>query len=145
LGDRQRVIHVKKRSGLKDIPDNITQFIIKYIHSVHELEILLLLNDDARKEWGTAAIGTSLQIDPAVVEVVIESLESSRLVLYRDTSGERLYRTDPANTANVATLKELRKWYSSHRVRILTMIYAKPMNKIQTVADAFRFLKDEDE
>jgi hypothetical protein len=74
---------------------------------VHELEILLLLNNVASRECGTSEISPSLQIDRAVVEAVIKSLESRRPVLCRDARGERLYRIDSSDKAIVATLKEL--------------------------------------
>jgi hypothetical protein len=111
---------------------------------VHELEILVLLND-ASRERGSDAISKVLQIDRSVTESVIKSLESRRLVLSREASGERLYRVDSSNSAMVGTLKELSHWYSTHRVRILGMIYGKPLNNIQTFADAFRLREDEDE
>jgi hypothetical protein len=109
---------------------------------VHELDILLLLNDSGT-ECGTLVISRRLQIDRTMVEAIIKSLETRRLVIYRDVHGERLYRIDSSNPAMASTLNELGKWYSTHRVRILTMIYGKPLNNIQTFADAFRSRKDE--
>jgi hypothetical protein len=130
---------------LADIPERIERFVYRNVHSVHELEILLLMNDGAGKEWVTHEISERLQIDHGVVEAVIKSLETNKLVVCRDMSGERLYRIDSGNTPTLATLEELSKWYATHRVRILTMIYGKPLNNIQTFADTFRFRENDEE
>jgi hypothetical protein len=111
---------------------------------VHELEILLLVNRDASREFGTSEISERLQIDQTAIDAVMKSFAARGLVLYREAYGERLYRIDSSNKAIVAPLKELSQWYSTHRVRILEMIYSKPLKNIQTFADAFRFRKDED-
>jgi hypothetical protein len=130
---------------MNDIPDTVQRFIAKYIRSLDELEILLLLRQNPQKEWGAPAIAGALQLDRAIVEARLEALEASGLVAGRQVAAERLYRYDLCSGEHVHALTELAKWYSTHRVKVIALIFAQPQDKIQTFADAFRFRKEEED
>jgi len=51
-------------------------------------------------------------------------------------------RYAPAPPALDATVVQLARDYAERRVTVITMIFSKPVDKLRTFADAFRFRKD---
>jgi hypothetical protein len=108
------------------IPEAVQKFVKNHIHSIDALEILLLLHQEPRKEWGALAVSQALRLDRAAVHSKLRKLSTAKLVSSRFVASEEVFRYDPA-TANLnRTVRELEQWYSSHRVALVTLIYSKP-------------------
>jgi hypothetical protein len=133
-----------RRERLTDIPHRIQQFISVHIQSLEELEILLLLLDNPRKEWGTLAICSALLMERPIAETALVNLENSALVFKRTVADEQLYRINSTKPDQVATLNEVAQWYATHRLKIITLICRQPLNRLQSFADAFRFRKEDE-
>jgi hypothetical protein len=130
--------------GLTELPHRIQNFIAAYIRSLDALEVILFLRQSAPKEWEAAAIGSALNIELGVVLAKLEELETAGLVI-RNIKDPACYRLNSSDPDQVAILADLAKLYASHRVKIITLIFTQPLEKIQTFADAFRFRKEEDD
>jgi hypothetical protein len=130
---------------LAEIPEAVRRFIVKHIHSVDQLELLVLLRKNPQQEWRPIEISKALERDAGVIEALLKSLESTELITYRDVSGERRYSGSLKNPDLLLGLQELSRWYSTHRVSVVGIIFSKPNDKIQTFADAFRIRQEEDE
>ena len=128
---------------MAEIPAAVQDFIGKYIHSLSQLEILLLLRDRFGDKLASADVAKALLMHPPAVEPILESLRRSGLVAVHDISGRRHYQFSPAKHASV--IDELEKWYKSHPVSITTLIFSKPIDKIRGFADSFRLRKNEEE
>jgi hypothetical protein len=120
---------------LEVIPGIVRQFIAKYIHSVDVLEILLLLRQESRKEWGVLAVSKALLLELASVEVRLDHLLSAGLLTVRNVGGERVYTYHPSTGDLASAVNELAKWYSSHRVALISLIFSNPAGEVRTYPD----------
>jgi predicted transcriptional regulator len=116
---------------LKAIPEIVRQFLTKYIHSVDVLEILLLLRQDPQKEWGTLDLSNALRAERISVEARLQQLVSAGLVLNNHLGTEQVFRYHPTSAALDRTVSELAKWFSSHRVAVINLIYSGPSEQIR--------------
>jgi hypothetical protein len=130
---------------LAEIPQIVQEFIQNYIESVDALEILLLLRDVPQKEWGSLAVSRALGFDPNAVATRLDKLKSAGLIRDRTVANERLYRYGPSTPEMALALNELAKLYPTYRVRIIGIIFSKPLNGIRTYADSFRSRHNEED
>jgi hypothetical protein len=52
------------------------------------------------------------------------------------------FRFDPRTTELAQAIEELARAYADRRVTVIGLIFAKPLDKIRSFADAFRIRKD---
>jgi hypothetical protein len=130
---------------MSEIPQRVQQFIANYIFSLSELEILLYLRDQGTTKCTVETIGKALLMHRPAAEPRLRALCVSGLVSAVELRGTRFYvYSPPAELAVV--IDELAKWYQSHPVRITTLIFSKPIDKIiRGFADSFRLRQKEEE
>jgi hypothetical protein len=122
-----------------DFPTDVKQFIGHHIESLAQLEALLLLRKDAEREWKTDEIAKILYITPEMSAALLADLARRGFAVPRETCYR--YRTPEAGIDR--TIEQLARVYQERRVAVITEIYSKPQNKVQTFADAFRLRKEE--
>ncbi|MBI4474162.1 MAG: hypothetical protein HY646_15940 [Acidobacteria bacterium] len=127
-----------------DLPETVQQFITKYIHSVDQLEILLLLRNSPNREWTAAEVSRELFTQPDVAEMRLDELASNNLLIAKKTGDKSSYRYGAHGPLDHA-VSELAQTYPKFRVSIINLIFSKPIDKIRTFADAFRLKKEEEE
>jgi hypothetical protein len=122
----------------EDFLPGLKQFIEHHIESVPQLEALLLLRQAPQRQWSAADIAKELYIPenaaaPLLVDfarrgfaILVPTAEASYTYLAKDKETDRL-------------IDELASFYRDRRVAVVSLIYSKPLNKVQTFADAFRF------
>jgi hypothetical protein len=120
----------------ESITSEVRAFIADYIDSVVQLEILLLLHAQPDKQFGAADIATQLRIDSAWADAQLAQLCRRGLVT---SSGQPvIYHYGPADPRLGRSVDELIKAYADRRVSVISLIFSKPVDKIQSFADAFR-------
>jgi DNA-binding IscR family transcriptional regulator len=123
-----------------DFPAELKQFIAQNVESLAQLEALLILRQDSQKEWRSPELAQRLSIMPAMCEAILADL-------HRQGFAERLaeggYRYRPNNAEVDRMIGNLADVYQQRRVAVITEIYSKPVNKVQTFADAFRLRREE--
>jgi hypothetical protein len=130
---------------MADIPLAVKDFIAGCIHSVSELEILLLLRDSAPEALAPEDIGKALLMHRPAVLPRLETLRASNLIELDEGDNAGRYRYAPGSPELAARADDLAKWYASHPVAITTLIFSKPLdNIIRGFADSFRIRKKED-
>lgn len=119
-----------------DIDDSVRRFLAAHIHSVEQLEVLLLLHREAGREWSAREVSAALASHPHSAESRLLDLRSRGLVTARESSGELLYRSaqDPARAPVVGALAAA---YAERRTSVITLIFSKPIDSVRTLADAF--------
>jgi hypothetical protein len=123
------------------VTEEIKAFIAKYLNSVEQLEVLLLLQRSAPKEWSGAELSKALYISPeASADRLLYFLDHKFLVV-RETP-EPLYRYQPASGDLDRIARDLARLYEERRVRVINLIYSSPIDHIKSFADAFKFRKD---
>ena len=124
------------------IPTELAQFIDQNVESLAQLEALLLLQNEPQRHWTVEALSKALYITTDTAAALLADLSTRGFAtLVDNTSGEFAYR--PASAASRELVERLGKLYGERRVAVITQIYSKPVNKVQTFADAFRLRREE--
>jgi hypothetical protein len=107
------------------IPDDVQRFIAEHVHSVEQLEVLLLLHRDATRAWSADEVARELRIDAGSAKSRLADLCTRRLLV--ETSAPALaYRFEPAAQALGRVVSSLATLYAERRVSVITLIFAKP-------------------
>jgi DNA-binding MarR family transcriptional regulator len=122
------------------IPDDVKQFIYRYINSVMQLEVLLFLFNHSSQSWSVTALVREFRLDPSWIENELEDLCTEGL-LKTTTSPERTYRLEPSSPSQERAIQGLVRAYADRRVTVTSLIYSKPVDNIRVFADAFKLRK----
>lgn len=122
-----------------DFPTDVRQFIGQNIESLAQLESLLLLRRDAQQTWNSAALAKILYITPEMAAILLLDLARRGFA----TSVGDGYRYQVKSEDVDRAIGQLARLYEDRRVAVISAIYSKPLDKVQTFADAFRLRKEE--
>ena len=123
------------------IPPDVRQLIADHIDSVLQLEILLLLQGQPQKEFSVQEVVTELRVDVSFVSEQLANL-CARGMLVCTNEASKTYRYGPRSAEMQQAIDGLRTAYADRRVSVISLIFAKPVDKLRTFADAFRLRKD---
>ncbi len=126
----------------RELSNNIKEFIAEHVHSVLQLEVLLLVSQNKDKAWTPAAVGRQLHLSVESAKAQLDGL-SPNLLIPPAGDGEDLYRYNTSNELN-QTLSQLATAYSTQRVAVLTLIFAKPVDKVRLFKETFRMINGEE-
>jgi hypothetical protein len=105
------------------------------------LEALLLLRNEPRREWTVPDMAKALYLPEHVAgSLLADFVRGGFATLVATTKDKYAYRARDDETDRL--IGELQSAYHDRRVAIISLIYSKPLNKVQTFADAFRFGKE---
>jgi hypothetical protein len=125
-----------------DFPAEIEQFIAQHIESLAQLEMLLLLRTESTRSWSCFDLARQLYITPDVCTGIVADLERRGFVL-RDAADSSLARYRSTGVSVDQLIDQLAALYQQRRVAVITLIYSKPVKKVQTFADAFRLRREQ--
>jgi hypothetical protein len=125
-----------------DFPAELQQFVAQYIESLAELEILLLLRQNPARIWTPAEVAKILYTTAEMCASQLADL-ARRGLLEHSVSPEGGYQYRPVSPEADRLVGELTTLYQQRRVAVITLIYSKPVNKVQTFADAFRLRRED--
>jgi DNA-binding HxlR family transcriptional regulator len=123
------------------ISQDVQQFITEHIRSVVVLEILLLMHAGPTRKWTVAELSRELRISPQWT--AREFTDLARRGLIRRCEENTVCYTYGATGTIDQTISALANAYAHRRVSVISMIFAKPNDAIQSFADAFRLRKDQ--
>jgi len=129
----------------ESLPSNVRSLIVQHLDSVLEVEILLLLYHSRAQPLAADDLVRVLRINPEWAANVLTKLCDHGLVRC-DTVTQAVatktygyHAATPELDAAVAALDEA---YTARRVSVIEAVFAKPLDKIRSFADAFRIRKD---
>ena len=124
-----------------EFPADLKQFVEFYIESVPQLEALLLLRANPVRRWQAIDVAKSLYIPENIaVSLLADFVRRGFAVLEPAANPGYLYRSRDAEIDRL--IDQLAAAYLERRVAVVSLIYSKPLHKVQTFADAFRFGKE---
>ena len=126
----------------RELSNDVKEFIAEHVHSVLQLEVLLLLSQNKDTIWTPAAVGLRLHLSPESAKAQLDSLSRGLVTLDRDN--EDLYRYNPASDELNRIVSQLATAYATQRVAVLTLIFTKPVDKVRLFKEAFRMIKGEE-
>jgi hypothetical protein len=121
-------------TGGPDFP----QLVRTHIASVWALEVILLLRRDVERWWSAKALSDELRATVAIVDTSVGQFQRLGLVV-SDAEGRHRYAA--ASRLLDDFCARLAKEYRERPVAIINLISA-PEDRIQQLADAFRFRGD---
>jgi hypothetical protein len=120
----------------EELPAPVRQLISRFIRSVEELEILLLLRERPEMEWSVHKTYEVILSTEASVERWLEELVREGLVA-TDRTTPPVYRYAPSPEI-AEQLTMLAQWYRTSSVRVIEAIYRPRLDAAQEFADAFK-------
>jgi hypothetical protein len=117
------------------------QFIDQNIQSVAQLEALILLRRESQRDWNAEEIGRALYIPPDLAATLLADFGRRGLAKVVVQPNVR-YTYQIADAGVDQLISEIASAYQDRRVALISLIYSKPLNKVQTFADAFRLRKE---
>jgi hypothetical protein len=120
-----------------EVPEDIRDFIARYIDSIAQLEALLLLRGEPGTVWRAACVARRLYTTEHDAAEVLSRLCEDGLISCRDG----IYRYGDLDSERSTLVERLAEIYSRQLIPVTNMIHAKP-RRIRQFADAFKFRKD---
>jgi hypothetical protein len=123
--------------------DDERRFIHDNINSVEQLEVLLLLRAESRKEWSADEVSRRLFTVPDSAATRLADLHALGLLKQGGEDGaEPLYCYGPDDVAMDETIAKLDRLYRERKDTVIHLIFSRPPDRIQTFSDAFRIRRD---
>jgi hypothetical protein len=124
-----------------DFSSDVKQFIDRYIESLAQLEALLLMRNNPHQSWNAAEIAKSLYIPQEMAVTLLADFVRQSFITGKPASeGRYIYNANDPNLDQL--VNKVASAYQERRVAIISLIYSKPLIKVQTFADAFRLRKE---
>jgi hypothetical protein len=121
----------------EQVPEDVREFILRYVNSIAQLEALLLLWRDPNVTWDLASMAKRLYISERETAEVLAQLSTDGLLSVNEST-YRFNSPSPEQQQLVARLAEV---YSKQLIPVTNVIHAKP-RRIREFADAFKLRKD---
>jgi predicted transcriptional regulator len=122
------------------IPRDIKDFLGKYITSIEQFEILLLLFRQANKALSVDEVASELGAARPAVEKSLEELQRHGMIQLVDHRLGR-YQYVHENDQLTQMVQRLSQLYSTRRVTILNLIFSRHLDRIRAFADSFKLTK----
>ena len=122
-----------------EVTEEVRLFIGRYIGSLDQLEVLLLVSALPDRDWSVDAVYQVVKSNPAVVAQRLEEFVAAGL-LTRST--EPLYRYGPRTQELSRAISSLGAIYKMSRHKIIEIIYSSKDDALKGFADAFRLKKE---
>ena len=129
---------------MHELPENVIAFLIRNIDSAEQLEILLLLKDSPEREWAAEEVSQALSTQASSGGTYLADLHSKGILAMKPEPNGPRYRYRPQAPGLDRTISDLAQAYSRYRVRMISLIYSKPIDKIQTFSEAFKLRKEDE-
>lgn len=125
----------------EEFPSDVQRFIEQNIESLAQLEALLLLRNEPERQWEASEVGKALYVPPEMADALLAEFIKRGFASATPPDAVRYaYQTIDAETDDL--IDRLAAIYRERRVAVISLIYSKPLNKVQTFADAFRLRKE---
>jgi hypothetical protein len=124
------------RLARPSLPEPVVRFIEKDIHSVLQLEVLLLLRERPGP-WTADAVATELRITQQSAELRMGDLRDRQLLVVTAESGAYTY--SPATRELGLLVDALAECYATMRHTVINLMFSVPRDGARVLAEAFRF------
>jgi hypothetical protein len=119
------------------LPEPLVRFIRRDIHSVLQLEILLLMRERGG-QWTPSSIAHELRITDQSASLHLHDLHLRGLL---GPPQDGAYGFAPKTAELQGLVDELAACYAATRYTVINLIFSEPGDSARTLAEAFRFRK----
>jgi hypothetical protein len=122
--------------------EELDRFLAQEIHSVEQLEILLLLSGNTDRWWTAGSVYDVVKSNLNSVEERLKQM-AERGFLQKAQDPEPGFKFEPKDARVRDLVSQLRTAYKERSVKVVQAIYSKPPDAVQEFARAFRIRKDQ--
>jgi DNA-binding IclR family transcriptional regulator len=123
----------------EQLPSDVKAFIDKHIHSVAQLEILLMLQSEPERTWTAEEVTRHLYLQPQMTSQLLLEIVERGLANLTESG----FRFRPASEADRLVIELLAEVYPQRRVAVISEIFSKPTDYLKAFSDAFRLRKED--
>lgn len=127
---------------LDPFDSKVRAFLQAYISSVAKLELLLLLQRQPARSLSAESAARELGLSCEMAAVLLRELCQERLA---SPEPDNSFRFAPANAATEEVVGRIALLYQERRVTLIQLIYAAPVDRLRSFADAFDLRKKKEE
>ena len=128
---------MKRRTEQEHLSRDIRLFIAEHIHSIEQLEVLLLARSAPQQEWSVESVYGVVKSSRTSVSERLKDLVKNGFLA--EVQGEPLrYRFQPRNERLEQLVSDLAIAYKEHSVRVIEAIYSRSAASLREFAHAFR-------
>lgn len=126
---------------MSDLPPVVQAFLDEHIFSASQLEVLLVLREDAGRSWSLAEVSRRTALPQSSLGPWLDAFVSRGLL----TREGDTYRFAPADAEAEGVVAEVADVYARRRTTVSRHIYARTQDPLVRFADAFRLRRDDGE
>lgn len=119
------------------IPADVRAFIVEHIHSIAEMEMLLLLRANPAAQWTADQIARRIYTPEPTVAKALERMCGEGFL----ACAENLYRYDVRDDARRDLVDRMATLYSSHLIPVTNVIHDRDRH-LREFSDAFKLKKE---
>lgn len=123
------------------VTEEVRQFIGRYIRSLDQLEVLLLVSALPDRDWSVDSVYQVVKSNPTIVSQRLEEFVEAGLLTR--TGKPPVYRYGPRTEQLSRQISSLGAIYKMSRHKIIEVIYSTKDDTLKGFADAFRWKKDQ--
>lgn len=120
------------------IPEEVRRFIARYVGSLEQLEVLMLVSALPDRDWTVDNVFSVVQTNRALVQQRLDEFVKQGMMML---GSEGTYRFAPASEQLAKDIHAVASFYKSSRHKVVEMIYSPKTDDIRAFSDAFRFKK----
>jgi DNA-binding Lrp family transcriptional regulator len=124
----------------KPISEPVDRFLARYVGSIEQLEILLLLAEQPSRSFRAGEVAQIIYASPESVVRRLRKMENDQLISATDET-DPAYTYAPRSSELDQVIQELARAYRERRVAVITLIASRPMENVRAFSDAFRLGK----
>jgi hypothetical protein len=117
-------------------------FVAEFIGTAEQLEVLLLLHAEPGRGFTASEVSQRVYTVPAAALLRLDELATAGL-LSSDGAADPRFRYAPASGTLDRRVDTLARAYRADRVAVVRLIYGRPRDPMQSLADAFRIRRTE--
>ncbi len=125
------------------IPEDIRDFILKYIDSVELLNVLMLFQANPNKEWSSQDIETTIRSSNASIQRRLQDLYARGVLIEKSPLKDR-HAFTPKTEETADLINKVAAYNKLFPYRVIDLIYSRPAETLRSFADAFRIGKKEE-
>jgi AraC-like DNA-binding protein len=124
------------------LPEDVHRFLVQYIDSVEELEVLLLARMSAGRSWSADDMARELYSHPTSIARRFQRLLGAGLL--REPAPQ-FYQYGPRSAQMDQLIARVAEIYRERRVAVISLIASKPIENVKAFSDAFLLRKRKEE
>ena len=126
---------------MESFPDDVRQFLLNFIRSVEQLEILRVLGEEPDRIWSTEELQRIAQVPAAAILKNLDELAALGLLRQMSAPPNSTWQYGPQTDLLEGQVSRLLNVYRQRPVTMIRMVYDRTPTLLREFSEAFRLRK----